>query len=43
MRKSLNGKNKLGFIDGSITISSPLVNSPTAIQVWIRADNIVGT
>ena len=43
MRKSLIGKNKLGFIDGSITISSPLMNSPTAIQAWIRADNIVGT
>ena len=43
VRKSLIGKNKLGFIDGSITISSPLVNSPTAIQAWIRADNIVGT
>ena len=43
VRKSLIGKNKLGFIDGSITISSPLVNSPTAVQAWIRADNIVGT
>ena len=43
VRKSLIGQNKLGFIDGSITISSPLVNSPTAIQAWIRADNIVGT
>ena len=43
VRKSLIGKNKLGFIDGSITISSPLVNSPTNIQAWIRADNIVGT
>ena len=43
VRKSLIGKNNLGFIDGSITISSPLVNSPTNIQAWIRADNIVGT
>ena len=43
VRKSLIGKNKLGIIDGSITISSPLVNSPTAIQAWIHADNIVGT
>ena len=43
VRKSLIGKNKLGFIDGSITISSPLLNSPTAIQAWIRANNIVGT
>ncbi|XP_050258856.1 uncharacterized protein LOC126703827 [Quercus robur] len=43
VRKSLIGKNKLGFIDSSITISSPLVNSPIAVQAWICADNIVGT
>ena len=43
MRKSLIAKNKLGFIDGSLTISSPLVNSPVAAQAWIRADNMVGT
>ena len=43
VRKSLIGKNKLGFIDGSITISSPLMNSPTAIQAWIHADNKVAT
>ncbi|KAL4643773.1 hypothetical protein ACB092_02G116200 [Castanea dentata] len=43
MRKSLIAKNKLGFIDGSLTMSSPLVNSPTVIQAWIRADNMVGT
>ncbi|XP_057979729.1 uncharacterized protein LOC131165724 [Malania oleifera] len=43
VRKSLIAKNKLGFIDGSLTISSPLVNSPNAIQAWIRADNMVGT
>ena len=39
MRKSLIAKNKLGFIDGSLTISSSLVNS----QAWVRADNMVGT
>ena len=43
VRKSLIAKNKLGFIDGSLTISSPLVNSPTVAQAWIRADNMVGT
>ncbi|XP_075636898.1 uncharacterized protein LOC142609167 [Castanea sativa] len=32
LRKSLIAKNKLGFVDGSLTISSPLVNSPTAAQ-----------
>ena len=43
VRKSLIAKNKLGFIDGSLTISSPLVNTPVAAQAWIRADNMVGT
>ena len=43
VRKSLIAKNKLGFIDGSLTISSPLVNTPVAAQTWIRADNMVGT
>ena len=35
--------NKLGFIDGSLTISFPLVDSPTTVQSWICADNMVGT
>ena len=43
VRKSLIAKNKLGFIDGSLTISSPLVNSPTAAQAWIPANNMAGT
>ena len=42
VRKSLIAKNKLGFIDGSLTISLPLVDSPSAVQVWIQADNMVG-
>ena len=43
VRKSLIAKNKLGFIDGSLTISSSLVNSPIAAQAWVRVDNMVGT
>ena len=43
VRKSLIAKNKLGFIDGSLTLSSPIVDSPSAIQAWICADNMVGT
>ena len=43
LRKSLISKNKLGFIDGSLTISSPLVDLPSAIQAWIQANNMVGT
>lgn len=43
MRKSLLTKNKLGFIGGTLTLSSPLVSTPSAIQAWIRCDNMVGT
>ena len=30
-------------MDGSLTISSPFVNSSTAAQAWIHVDNMVGT
>ena len=43
MRKALLTKNKLGFIDGTLTLSSPLVSSPSVVQAWIRCDNMVGT
>ena len=43
MRKALLTKNKLGFIDGTLTLSSPLVFSPSAVQAWIRCDNMVCT
>ena len=36
-------KNKLGFIDGTLTLSSPLVSTPSTVQAWIRCDNMVGT
>ena len=43
VRKALLTKNKLGFIDGTLTLSSPLVSTPSSVQVWIRCDNMVGT
>ena len=43
VRKAFLTKNKLGFIDGTLTLSSPLVFTPSAIQAWIRCDNMVGT
>ena len=43
MRKALLTKNKLGFIDGTLTLSSPLISSPSPMQAWIRCDNMVGT
>ena len=36
-------KNKLGFINGTLTLSSPLMSSPLAMQAWIKCDNMVGT
>ncbi|XP_075634004.1 uncharacterized protein LOC142606574 [Castanea sativa] len=36
MRKALLTKNKLGFIDGTLTLSTPLVSTPSAVQAWIR-------
>ena len=42
-RKALLTKNKLGFINGSLTLSSPLVSTPSVVQAWIRCDNMVGT
>ena len=43
VRKALLTKNKLGFIDGTLTLSSPLVSTPLNVQAWIRCDNMVGT
>ena len=43
VRKALLTKNKLGFIDGTLTLSSPLVSTLLAVQAWIRCDNMVGT
>ncbi|KAL4612521.1 hypothetical protein ACB092_08G205900 [Castanea dentata] len=43
IRKALLTRNKLGFIDGTLTLSSPLVSTPSTVQAWIRCDNMVGT
>ena len=43
VRKALLTKNKLAFIDDSLTLSSPLVSTPSTIQAWIRCNNMVGT
>ena len=43
VRKALLSKNKLGFINGTLTLSSPLVSTPSNVQAWIRCDNMVGT
>ena len=43
VRKALLTKKKLAFIDDSLTLSSPLVSTPSTIQAWIRCDNMVGT
>ncbi|XP_030934597.1 uncharacterized protein LOC115960041 [Quercus lobata] len=43
MRKALVAKNKFGFVNGSITLSSPLIKTPAAVDAWIRCDNMVGS
>ena len=43
VRKALLTKNKLGFIDGTLTLLSPLISAPSSVQAWIRCDNMVGT
>ncbi|XP_030963039.1 uncharacterized protein LOC115984209 [Quercus lobata] len=41
MRMALIAKNKLGFIDGALTLSSPMVKTTSAIQAWICCDKMV--
>ena len=43
MKKVLIAKNKFGFVDGTITLSSPLIKTPAAVDAWIRCDNMVGS
>ena len=32
MKKALIAKNKFGFVDGTITLSSPLIKTPAAVD-----------
>ena len=43
MKKALIAKNKFGFVDGTITLSSVLINTPAAVDTWICCDNMVGS
>ena len=43
IRKVLLASNKLGFIDGTLILNSPLVKIPSAIQAWIHSNKTVGT
>ena len=43
IRKVLLANNKLGFIDGTLILNSPLVKIPSAIQAWIHSNKTVGT
>ena len=43
MKKASIAKNKFGFVNGSITLSSPLVKTPAEVDAWIRYDNMVGS
>ena len=41
--ESFTQQEQIGFIDGSLTLSSPLVSTPSVVQAWIRCDNMVET
>ena len=43
MKKALIAKNKFGFVNGSITLSSPLVKTLATVDAWIHYDNMVGS
>ena len=43
MKKALVAKNKFGFVNGSITLSSPLIKTPAMVDAWIHCDNMVGS
>ena len=43
MKKPLIAKNKFSFVDGTITLSSPLMKTPAAVDAWICCDNMVGS
>ena len=43
MRMALIAKNKLEFIDGTLTLSSPMVKTSLAIQAWIHCDKMVAS
>ena len=42
-RKALVAKNKFGFVNGSITLTSPLIKTPAEVDAWIHCDNMVGS
>ena len=43
MKKALVAKNKFGFFNGNVTVSSPLMKTLIAIDAWIHCDNMVGS
>ena len=41
MQIALSAKNKLGFIDGTLTLSPIMAKSPLLVQAWTRCNNMV--
>ena len=35
MKKAFIAKNKFGFVDGTTTLSSPLIKTPTVIDAFV--------
>lgn len=41
MQRALSAKNKLGFIDGTLTLTPTMMKSPLLVQAWTRCNNMV--
>ena len=41
MQIALSAKNKLGFIDGTPTLTLTMAKSPLLVQAWTRCNNMV--
>ena len=41
MRRALGAKSKLGFIDGSLSLTPSMANSPLLVQAWTKCNDIV--
>ena len=42
-KKALIAKNKFGLVNGTITLSSPLIKTLATVDAWIHCDNMVGS
>lgn len=41
MQRALRAKSKLGFIDGTLSLTPAMAKIPILVQAWTRCNNIV--